>query len=194
MEVRDTKLSAALWRAALLSIAAIFMLRLYAIFFTVHVVAFDDKGYRRLAVNNFESTSLKGAVKDVLLPYNGEVYGRVGNYTSWLALGLKFCPECNRENIFHLVNFLIFLIQGAVVYAFSFLAARDKPFSAAAAFLYLSSPICFGMNRFLMPENLVLTAPLILSFAAFRLAVKSNSVSAVSEIFAAAVAAFLIGL
>src|ERR1051325_5987665 len=108
-EIKDNKLSTFVWLTAMISIGALVILRLYAIFFTVHVVAFDDKGYRRLASNNFESTTFKGAIKDVILPFNGIVYGRVSDYTSWLALGAKFCPSCDRDNVFHLVNFFIFL-------------------------------------------------------------------------------------
>jgi hypothetical protein len=70
------------------------------------------------------------------------------------------------ELAFQVVNFLLLCLQALTLMLFVHWATRDLALSAGFTFLWISAPVVFGMNRWVLTENLVLAAGPILSFLA----------------------------
>jgi len=163
---------------ALVSIALLLAIRLYMVFFTVHVVSWDDRWYRGHANREAQLISFADAAKRVFLPNPRTLDGeRTVGYHSWLVLTAKVFPMEAREHGWQLLNFAFLLLQLVLVFSFSKWATNSDPISAAFAFLYVSSPIVFGINRWIFTENHVMPALLLLSFlSAFVLTRKKDSI------------------
>lgn len=154
-------------KLVILSIGVILCLRIYAIFYTVHVVTWDDKQYRQEAIKAAENRTVIKALRWPLFPNEKTVVGRSVGYHSWLLLGLKvgnLLGIKDSENIFQIVNSMFLIAQMVILFLFSMWATSDYLFSLTLVFLYVSSPIVFGMNRWVLTENLVMTGLLVFSF------------------------------
>ena len=142
--------------AAVLSIAAIIMLRLYAAIVTQPVLAHDDRHYKALATFFEFQNSTGQAVKEVFLPNSENISRRTIGYQTWLILGLKLLKDhIARDRIYQFVNIIFFAVQMFCVYLMSLWASRRKWFAVSFTALYLTMPIVFGMNRWIVTENFV---------------------------------------
>ncbi|MBE9117809.1 hypothetical protein IQ249_18070 [Lusitaniella coriacea LEGE 07157] len=147
------------------SLIALFALRIYAIYKTVPIVTWDDFLHRKGALQGDYYSSFLGAIDDVIFPNPNLFDGhRSVGYHVWLVLGLKLSLSGNPEETWQLVNLILLGIQGAALFGLSRWATGQSVFAGFVTTLYLSSPIVFGMNRWIMTENFVFTATLIFSF------------------------------
>jgi len=154
---------------AALSLLALLILRSYAAFFTQPVVAHDDKHYRAAAVFLGDNISTAQAFKEVLLPTSRHLRERTIGYISWLVLGQKLLGSFDMERRWQIVNLVLFYLQALFIYLLALWASKKEWFAASLTFLYLSMPIVFGMNRWIMNENFVFTALLAFPLCAIRL-------------------------
>ena len=188
--------------AASLSLVAVLALRLYAAFWAVPIqTPWDDALIRRDAriVAGKESTArlLVNALTPGAPPL---LAGRVNGYGNWAALGQKLreragSPEVQRA--FQLVNVAFFCVQCATVLLFGYWSTRDAPIAVVVAFLYASSPIVFGISRWVLTENLVLTAgPALALLAASLLSARARTERGTLRraVLVAGLTAYLMGL
>jgi hypothetical protein len=98
---------------------------------------------------------------------------------------------------FQLVNVAFFCVQCATVLLFGYWSTRDAPIAVAFAFLYASSPIVFGISRWVLTENLVLTAGTALPLLATSLLsarARTEGGTLRRAVLAAGLTAYLMGL
>jgi len=162
---------AGLLTAATASLLAVLALRVYAAGWTVPIrTLWDDSTIRLAARTETRDASLPAAVARLALPNPPPLLeGRLNGYQRWLVLGLKLGRRVapgQGERAFQAVNVLLFALQAATVLLFAWWAARDAAFAAGFAFLWVSSPVVFGMSRWILAENLVLAAGPLVSFLA----------------------------
>ncbi|MBF0216187.1 MAG: hypothetical protein HQL30_04235 [Candidatus Omnitrophica bacterium] len=186
---------------ALISVSAILILRLFAALWTQPVISYDDKHYRGIAIYLNEKTTIKDAVTDLFLPTIKRIGFRTYGYNSWNLLALKlFKKYVNRERVFQLLNCLFFLAQVAGIAALASRAHKRNWFIYSVSFLYLSSPIIFGINRWVMTENLVPAALFVFSAMALVLINSGKAEGSrpvhpiITEILIPAVCAFAMGV
>jgi hypothetical protein len=144
----------------ILSLISFFILRIYAIYNTVAIKTWDDVGYRFYALKAAsDDLNIPGALQDVIYP-NANIldHTRSIGYHSWIVLALKLSLSGDPEKVFQLANLGLLIIQGLIIFHFSYWASQNKNFSGTLTFIYLSSPIVFGLNRWVMTENFVMTA------------------------------------
>lgn len=141
----------------MISLFALLILRVYSAFFTVPIVTWDDTAYRAQAISLSANYSCAGIVKETVFPHPTYTLGKITNYVNWLVVGLKFMPALSPETVFQIVNLLFFVTQFILIYKFTFLATGDKLFSLLISFLFMSSPLIFGISRWVLTENLVYT-------------------------------------
>lgn len=158
MTLNDSKLHAHLGNFSLITIIFFVALRSYAAFFTQTVVAHDDKHYRAASIVLGNHLSTPEAVKEVLLPTSRHLRERTIGYISWLVLGQKLFTIFPIEIRWQIVNLSLFSMQLLCVYFLSLWASEKKWFSSAVTALYISMPMIFGMNRWIMTENFVFAA------------------------------------
>lgn len=164
--VRKINTSIILSCLLVISLLGIFVLRVYAIYDTVAIRTWDDAGYRKYALKAAsENLGLLDAIKDLIFP-NAHIldHTRSIGYHSWIVLGLKLSLSGNSEQAFQLSNLGLFVIQAIIIFFFTHWATKNKLFSGTLTFLYLSSPIVLGLNRWVMTENFVMAGLLIFGF------------------------------
>ncbi len=166
-----------------LSLIILLSIRIYAIYYTVPIVTWDDKHYRHQALDEASKNSTIKTVRNIFLP-NSNAYdgGRTKGYQYWLALGRQLSLSGDYEETWQLVNLFSFVIQGLLVFAFSLWATSDPLISGTLSFIYLSSPLIFGLNRWVMTENFVFPSLIIFSFLPAWLINRKNTVPEVTKI------------
>ncbi len=179
------------------SVVGLFALRIYAVYESVPIRTWDDMQHREYALRGVEFPGLTamGALDDILFP-NGKLFvgHRTVGYHAWLLLGLKLSLSGNSEQTLQLVNVVLFIIQAIVLFLFARWATRNSLISGTLTFLYLSSPIVFGMNRWIMTENHVFTALLVLGYVPCWLVTRQAQGNIRREILYGFVAAWLMGM
>ncbi len=188
--------------AASLSLVAVLGLRLYAAFRAVPIqTPWDDALIRRDARIVAGKESAARLFANAVTPHAPPLLaGRVNGYGSWAALGLKLREMAGSTEVqraFQLVNVAFFCVQCATVLLFGYWSTRDAPFALAFAFLYASSPIVFGISRWVLTENLVLTAGPALALLATSLLsapARSDRGTLRRTVLAAGSTAYLMGL
>jgi hypothetical protein len=164
-------------KLVIISLILLLGLRIYALFFTIPIVTpWDDTIYRNISIKESKEISLKRAARLVFLP-NPEPpirHGVMRGYTQQLTLGLKLFGQEKPETSFHLVNISLLLIQSALIFFFGWWAIADYLWALILSFLYLSSPIVFGINRWVMTENFVLAGLLVFSLVGAKLLTTKN--------------------
>lgn len=157
------------WLSAI-SLAAILLLRCYAMLFTVPVRAWDDSYYRNSALDAAAQCSRLHALAGVVLPNSGNLLGtRTVGYESWLVLFLKCLPGLKSERVFQAANVFMFLLQGALWYALVRRVTGRRAFALCTVYIYLSCPLVFGINRWVITENHVTCAATVFVFMAYWL-------------------------
>jgi hypothetical protein len=187
--------------AAAGSLAALLALRLYAALFAVPVqTPWDDGALRheaRLAAQKEAGAQL---LVTAVTPHAPPVLGgRINAYGEWLALGAKIGARAGSPSAlrsFQLVNFALLLVLVGAVTAFGRWASRDAATGVSLAFLFASSPVVFGLNRWVLTENLVLAAGPLLSFLTAWLGTPRapSSRGRASTLAVAGAAAYVMGL
>src|SRR6185295_10101719 len=128
----------------------------------------DDSTIRLVARQESRRETLPGAVARLVLPNPPSVLqGRLNVYERWLVIGHKIGTRIrpgSGELAFQVVNFVLLCLQALTLLWFAHWATRDLAISAGLTFLWISAPVVFGMSRWILTENLVLTAGPILSF------------------------------
>jgi len=148
-------------------LVAIFALRGYAAFWTIPVRTWDDTYYRStaLADNARNLGRIAPAVAGALFPEARGGWVTFG-YHDWLVVGLALAPaDLDAEYVFQMVNLVFLLLQALTVYL-GFRWAGAGRISLAAMALYLSMPVVFGLNRWVMTENHVMLTMLALPLLA----------------------------
>lgn len=163
--------SVVLLTAGIASLLAVLALRVYAAARTIPIrTPWDDSTIRRAARAETQQETLAAAVARLTLPNPPSVLeGRLNGYQRWLVVGLKlgrWIHPGQGELDFQAVNVLLLGLQALTLALFAYWATRDLCFATAFTFLWVSAPIVFGMNRWILAENLVLAAGPILSFLA----------------------------
>jgi hypothetical protein len=182
------------WVAAL-SLAALLGLRCYAAYFTVPVRTWDDVAYRDNALWTAERTSTAEAISDIVLPCSKTLWDlKTAGYRSWLTVAKKISPFKNDEFTWQSVNICLFLIDGISLFLLSWWSTRRRDFSLCLAFLLLSSPIVFGMNRWVMTENHVMTSIIVYATAGAVLFRRRERETLLLNLFWGAVAGWLFGI
>jgi hypothetical protein len=150
----------------ILSLIAILAVRIYAIYNTVPIRTWDDAGYRFFALRDArDDLTIQRALDDIIFPNGGLLdHHRSIGYHSWLVFGLKLSLSGSSEQTMQLVNLILLLIQGITLFFFSRWATKNNILSGAFTSLYLASPIVFGMNRWIMTENHVMTSLMVIGF------------------------------
>lgn len=175
-EVSIRLLDSVLLGVAATSLAGVVGLRVYAALWSAPVVTpWDDSLVRRdarLAARKEPTATLAATV---LLPHTPSLLeGRVNGYGEWLALGIDVAEHLGVKDVpraCQLVNVVFFVAQGTIVLLFAAWATRDLAAATTLAFLQLSSPIVFGMSRWVLTENhVLLSVPTIALVAAVLLA------------------------
>ena len=166
---RHRVVRAILLTAGIASLLAVLALRLYAAVSTIPIrTPWDDSTIRKAARTEAQQETLAAAVARLTLPNPPPVLeGRLNGYQRWLVVGLKLGRRVSPgqgELDFQSVNVLLLGLQGLTLALFAYWATRDWSLSSAFAFLWISAPVVFGMNRWILTENLVLAAGPILSF------------------------------
>jgi hypothetical protein len=159
---------------ALLSLGMVIALRIYAVFIPQPVVTYDDRHYSGIAVYCEPRETMGEAVKDVLLPNNKNIGNRTAGYNSCLVLGLKVFSAMEPKRALQAVNLVLFLIQIAAVLFISYWAYPKHWFAVSFCYLYVSMPIIFGLNRWIMTDNLVITALWVFPAAAIWAVCRDN--------------------
>jgi hypothetical protein len=186
--------------AASLSLVAVLGLRLYAAFRAVPIqTPWDDGLIRRDARIVAGKEGAARLLANVLTPHAPPLLeGRVNGYGDWAALGQKLremAGSTEAQRAFQLVNVALLCVQCATVVLLGYWSTRDAPMAVAFAFLYASSPIVFGISRWVLTENLVLTAgPALALLAASLLSARSNESGTLRRVLLAASTAYLMGL
>ncbi len=162
---------AVLLTAGIASLVAVLALRLYAAARTIPIrTPWDDSTIRRAARTEGQQETLAAAVARLTLPNPPPVLeGRLDAYQRWLVVGLKLGRRISPghgELDFQAVNVLLLGLQGLTLALFGYWATRDGSLASAFAFLWISAPVVFGINRWILTENLVLAAGPIVSFLA----------------------------
>ncbi|MEB3312050.1 MAG: hypothetical protein VKJ02_17630 [Snowella sp.] len=148
-----------------ISIIGILALRIYAIYNTVSIHTWDDIGYRNYAIESANYIgNISKALQDVFLP-NADLLdnSRAIGYHSWLVLFLKLRISGNPEQVFQLANLGLLIFQAIILFIFAKWSTKSQLFAGTLTFLYLSSPIVFGLNRWVMTENYVMLGLLVFS-------------------------------
>lgn len=186
--------------AGWVSLVALLGLRLHAALWAVPIwTPWDDAQIRRNARIAARKETTAALAANALTPHAPALLGgRLSGYGDWLALGLKAgerIGSSDMQRVFQLVNVAFFCVQAATVLLFGCWSTRDPPIAVALAFLYASSPIVFGMSRWVLTENLVLTAgPALSLLAASLLAAPADGRARGKAAVAAGAAAYLMGL
>ena len=184
------------------SLAALLGLRIYGGLWAVPIqTPWDDALIRRDARIAARKETTARVVANALTPHVPALLGgRLNGYGDWLALGLKAGERIGSAHVqrtFQLVNVALLCVQGITVLLFGYWSTRDPPIAVALTFLYVSSPVVFGLNRWVLTENLVLTAGPALSLVAASL-LAARAPASGRALRAAAVragaAAYLMGL
>lgn len=181
---------------SILSIVGIFLLRIYAIYNTNTIQTWDDLGYRKYALNaGTYDINLMTALKALILP-NPDILDNTRSigYHSWLVLALKLYLSGDSEQTFQLANLGLFAIQAIVLFLFVKWATSSNSYACTFTFLYLSSPIVFGLNRWVMTENYLMAGLLIYGFLPAYFVNKTQSPSYRKEIFGAILIAWVMGI
>ena len=188
----------------IVSVLAILALRLYAAAWTIPMrTPWDDTTIRLAARQQSRRETVASAVARLVLPNPPSVLeGRLNGYQRWLVVGHKLGTRMrpgSGELAFQVVNFVLLCLQALTLMAFAHWATRDLALSAGFTFLWISAPVVFGMSRWVLTENLVLTAGPILSFLAAWLLGREappgpGSRSLAARILAAGSAAYVMGL
>jgi len=152
----------------IVSILAVLALRLYAAAWTIPMrTPWDDSTIRLAAKQQSRRETVASAVGRLVLPNPPSVLeGRLNGYQRWLVVGHKLGTRIrpgSGELAFQVVNFVLLCLQALALMAFAHWATRDLALSAGFTFLWISAPVVFGMSRWVLTENLVLTAGPILS-------------------------------
>lgn len=195
-------LNASLLVASTISLAALLVIRVYAVFAFPSVrTPWDDRVFRVDARAGATVESVPEAVRKLVLPHEEVITeGRLNGYNDWLVGALKGCQAIgigNSERAFHLLNTLLLLAQAVVVWRLTYWSLRDRALAATFAFLYVAAPVVFGTSRWVHTENLVLAAGVALSSLAVWLLEQPSAVgtrSWPSRAWRTAVAAWGIGL
>jgi hypothetical protein len=186
---------------AILSVAFIVILRVYATFNTQPILSYDDQHYRSISTYWEHRVTAKQALKEFFLPNPVHIGNRTAGYNSCLVLGRKFLWFLEPERIFQIVNLILYLIQAAFIFYIAARRKREWWFAFSAVFLYLSMPLIFGLSRWVMTENFVF--PAILAFGSMSVWLISDnyvkektkrSTSIRTEILCPAVAGYVIGV
>jgi len=163
----------------------------------------DDSTIRLAAKQQSRRETVASAVGRLVLPNPPSVLeGRLNGYQRWLVVGHKLGTRIrpgSGELAFQVVNFVLLCLQALALMAFAHWATRDLALSAGFTFLWISAPVVFGMSRWVLTENLVLTAGPILSFLAAWLLGREappgpGSRSLAARVLAAGSAAYVMGL
>jgi hypothetical protein len=171
MEREGRVADSALRTIGIVSVLAILALRFYAAAWTIPMrTPWDDSTIRLAAKQQSRRETGASAVARLLLPNPPSLLqGRLNGYQRWLVIGHKLGTRIrpgSGELAFHVVNFVLLCLQALTLGLFAWWAIRDLAISAGFTFLWVSAPVVFGMNRWVLTENLVLTAGPILSFLA----------------------------
>src|SRR5260221_6519165 len=155
----------------IVSVLAILALRLYATVRTIPIrTLWDDRTIRLAARQESRQETFAGALARLVLPNPPPVLeGRLNGYQRWLVVGLMLGRQIrpgSGELAFQVVNFILLCLQTLTLMVFAHWATRDVALSAGFTFLWISAPVVFGMNRWVLTENLVLAAGPVLSFLA----------------------------
>jgi hypothetical protein len=190
-----TRGSALLRWMAMLSLVALLALRIYAAFFTVAIHTWDDVWYRGDATTEARAISTFEAGKRLLLPSNLTWHRKktVG-YHSWLVFAMKVSPFRDPEHTWQAVNLIFFVLDGVCVYLLGFWCTRRRTFALAFTTVFLAAPIVFGMNRWVMTENHVIVASLMMATMAAWLLGQPARSGWKRELIAGAFAGWLFGL
>jgi hypothetical protein len=171
MEPERGPVDSVLRAVGIASVLAILALRFYAAAWTIPMrTPWDDSSVRLAAKQQSRRETGASAVARLLLPNPPSVLqGRLNGYQRWLVIGHQVGRRLrpgSGELAFHLVNFVLLCLQALTLGLFAHWATRDLAISAGLTFLWVSAPVVFGLNRWVLTENLVLTAGPILSFLA----------------------------
>jgi hypothetical protein len=182
----------------IISLVGIFALRIYAIYNTVVIRTWDDAQYRRFALQDVSpALGLTGtkALTNLIFP-NGNILDNTRSigYHSWIVLALKLSLSGDPEQCFQLANLILYIFQTVLLFCFGCWATRNKIFAATLTFLYLSSPIVFGLNRWVMTENFVMTGLLAFGYLPAWLLTKNHKTSIRREIIAGIGVAWVMGI
>jgi len=153
---------------ALISISVMLLFRLYAAFVAQPVVGYDDRHYKGLAKYFEVHKSAARCIKDFLLPNTEKLGNRTIGYQSYLIIGLKFFKQFDADRVIHGANVVLYLFQLCFVYLIARWIWKEPWFACSMVFLYMSMPIVFGVNRWIVTENYVFSG--VLAFAFFSLA------------------------
>lgn len=180
MEREGGVVDSVLRTTGIVSVLAVLALRFYAAAWTIPMrTPWDDSTIRLAAKQQSRRETLGSAVARLVLPHSPPVLqGRLNGYQSWLVIGHKVGTRIrpgSGELAFQVVNLVLLCLQALTLMLFARWATRDLAISAGFTFLWISAPVVFGMNRWVLTENLVLTAGPILSFLAAWLLVREAS-------------------
>lgn len=166
VQKQPSLLAHALAILVIVSLIVLIGIRLYTIYETVAIRTWDDIEYRNYAIEyaDFIDTFSK-AIQDIIFP-NGNLLdnSRAIGYHSWLVLFVTLKISGNPEQVFQWANFVLWLIQGFILYRLALWATQTKTVAGTLVILYLACPIVFGLNRWVMTENFVMTGLLVLSY------------------------------
>jgi len=202
MDTYKKNLTEILEWVAVASLTLIIILRVYAAFMTQPALSHDDIHYRSVASYLEPKVTLRQALINSFLPTTFNIGHRTAGYHSSLVMAIKiFKKFLEYERIYQIGNLVWFVFQVVFMYLLSFWASKKQWFALSMTFLYLSMPIVFGMNRWVMTENFVF--PAILSFGYFSVwLVTTRSVPGaggkkdiiIKEILVPVVAAYCMGV
>lgn len=155
---------------AAVSLLLLFALRIYALFASVHArTPWDDRYFRQAAIEATEEVSAPEALAGVLLPNSETVLGRTIGYHSWLVLSwgtLRAGGGSDPEIAFHVANVALLTLQLLAVYLLARWSLGSQVVAGTLAFVYFSAPVVFGINRWVVTDNHILTALLVGSLVA----------------------------
>jgi hypothetical protein len=135
------------------------------------------------------------AIANLIFPHGNILdNNRSVGYHSWIVLALKLSLSGNAEQTFQLANLILLIVQAVLIFGFGYWATKNKLFSGTLTFLYLSSPIVFGLNRWVMTENFVMPALLAFGFLPAWLLGEDFRPSFRREIIASIAIAWIMGI
>ena len=151
---------------ACVSLVVLLGLRVFAALYTTSPVTWDDTVFRTAATFDAERVDLGHAIAHVLLPDSRTMSavnapGRTIGYHDWLVLGRVLLPGTSGERVWQLVNVFLFLLQGGAVLTMAAIVRLPRALRYTMTFVFLSAPMTFGLSRWVMTENHVLTAYLM---------------------------------
>jgi len=185
MTIRKSKIIHFLFKPLIIiSLALMLGLSIYSLAFTNHIkTPWDDANFRTSSITEAKTiTKLKAFVRVSTPNPRRPIAGRTRGYHQVLVFGIKFLDFKNTELSLQVVNFLLYLAQGIIIFLFARWATSDYLLAIAITFLYLSSPFVFGLSRWVMSENFVFVGLLTFSFMPAWLITKGQKFARTNEL------------